>query len=106
MRITEYAVGAILAVMEKEKLDPEGVYFGIKQMDNGALGIGFTQEPEGRVMEFEQLKVTIANNINVEGVVVDFGEIDGKRGLVFLSEEQYVNNQIDGESSTGSQEGS
>lgn len=106
MKVTEYAVGAILAVMEKKKLDPAEFYFGVKQLDNGALGIGFTDEPEGPVMEYGSLRVTIAHNINTEGVVVDFGEVDGKQGLVFVSEEQYVNNQIDGESSTGSEESS
>ena len=93
MRITEYAVDAITGVMEAKGLDVEKCYFSVKQLDNGALGIGFAEEPEGKIMEFGKLRVTIATNINTEGVVVDFGEVEGKQGLVFISEEEYVNNQ-------------
>tara|TARA_Y100000034_G_C6696867_1_gene307111 strand:+ start:369 stop:656 length:288 start_codon:yes stop_codon:yes gene_type:complete len=93
MRLTKYASDAIIAIMESKGLNPKKCYFGIKQLENGTLGIGFTEEPEGKIIEFGKLCVTIADNINTENVVVDFGEVNGKRGLVFLSEEEYVNNQ-------------
>jgi hypothetical protein len=93
MRLTKYASEAILSVMDRIGLDPAKCYFGVKQLDNGALGIGFTEESEGETTEHGKLRVTIANNVNTENVVVDFGEVDGKQGLVFISEEEYVNNQ-------------
>jgi hypothetical protein len=47
----------------------------------------------------------IGHGIDMNGVVVDFGEVNGRRGIVFvteeqfnLAEEQYVD-QIDGKSS-------
>ncbi len=105
MRLTEYATEAIIGVMNAKGLPHKEWALEICTLDNGALGMGFTQERKGRAIEFGELTVMIADNVNSEGVVIDFGEVDGKRGLVFLSEEEYVNNQTDGESSTGSQEG-
>jgi hypothetical protein len=104
MRVTESAANAIVHVMSSKKLPPEEWSLEICTLENGALGMGFTQEKKGHVVEFGDLSVVVADNVNSEGVVVDFGEVEGKQGLVFLSEEEYVNNQTNGESGEGSQE--
>jgi hypothetical protein len=35
------------------------------------------------------LTLILASNLDTTGVVVDFGEIDGRKGLIFLGEEKW-----------------
>lgn len=110
MRVTENATEAIIGVMKSKGLPIDTWALEICTLDNGALGMGFTRERQGHAIEFGKLTVMIADNVNSEGVVIDFGEVKGKQGLVFLSEEEYENNQgeenvnnyIDEESGEGS----
>jgi hypothetical protein len=57
--------------------------------DNGAIGLGFSKGPHTNVVPFGELKLTIDPKIDTEGVLVDYTEIEGRRGLIFLSEEFY-----------------
>ena len=112
MRVTENATEAIIGVMISKGLPIDTWALEICVLDNGALGMGFTRERQGLAIKFGELTVMIAKNVDSEDVVIDFGEVEGKQGLVFLSEEEYENNQqgeenvnnnnIDGESSEGS----
>ena len=95
MKITETAIQAVLDIMKNQKLDPQEVYFEIKLLPNGAVGIGFNRDIDGQIREFGELKTVISPKIDMEGVVVDFGETNGKKGLLFFNEgAQNVNNQL------------
>lgn len=91
MRITEAAAEAILEVMTRKGLNPKSYFLeiGIFQDD---LGIGFTDERRGQFMQFGQLGVVIAQDVDTTGVVIDFGEIEGRKGLIFLGEEHVKRN--------------
>lgn len=90
MRITESAVKAILDVMNKKGLNPKKIHLEIGVFEGG-LGLGFTNEGIGQRQHFGDLSVVISHSVDTEGVVMDFGEVDGRKGLIFLGEEQYVN---------------
>jgi hypothetical protein len=104
MRITESAAKAILQVMVKKGLNPKQVHFEIGMFD-GSFGIRFNKDRHGKIMQFGPLTVVVADNVDTTGVVLDFGEINGRKGLLFTGEEQYVNNtnHSDGTSDQGSQ---
>lgn len=90
MKITESAANAILQVMIRKGLNPKKTFLEIGVFE-GNLGLGFTQDRHGKVIHFGPLVVVVASNVDTTGVVVDFGEIDGRKGLIFLGEEN-VNN--------------
>ena len=92
MRVTENATEAIIGVMDSKGLPHKEWALEICTLDNGTLGMGFTKERQGHAIEFGELTVMIADNVDSEGVVVDFGEVEGKQGLVFISEEEYEKN--------------
>ena len=89
MKITESASEAIVAVMKKKGLNTAKTYLEIGIFD-GNLGMGFTREPIGKIVKQGDLNVVVSNNVDSEGVVIDFGEINNKKGLIFLGED-YVN---------------
>ena len=91
MRITEAAAEAILEVMMRKGLNPKSCFLeiGVFQED---LGIGFTNERYGRFLQFGQLGVVISQDIDTTGIVIDFGEIEGRKGLIFLGEEHVKRN--------------
>lgn len=88
MKLTDSARNAIIDVMENKRLSPKEWYLEFRILENGAIGLGFTKERLPQVIEFGLLRLTIEEVIDTEGVLVDFGEIDGRQGLLFGSEEQ------------------
>jgi hypothetical protein len=86
MQITKPAVNAILDVMKSKGLDPKTTFLEIGVFE-GNLGIGFTRDKIGRIMKHGDLTVILASNLDTTGVVVDFGEINKRKGLIFLGEE-------------------
>lgn len=91
MRITDNAVKAIVSVMNKIGLDPKTTFMEIGLFESN-LGLSFTKEITGRSKKFGELTVVTQNNVDSDQVVVDYGEIEGRTGLIFLTEEQYANN--------------
>lgn len=89
MKITESASQIIIDVMKKKGLNPKTVFLEIGDF-NGDLGLGFTREPFGKVMKQGELNFVLSGKANLDGMTVDYGEINGKRGLIFLGED-YVN---------------
>ena len=83
MKITNAAAKAILAVMVKKKLNPEQVAFELK-LSNGVIGIGFNREMIGKKQQFGKLTVIIDQRIDSEGITIDFAEIGGRKGIIFL----------------------
>lgn len=105
MKFTDSAINAILETMRKRGLNPKEFVFDVSLRENGSVGIGFTKDRAGKTSKYGDLIVMIGHGIDMNGVVVDFGEVNGRRGIVFvteeqfnLAEEQYVD-QIDGKSS-------
>lgn len=86
MRITDEAADAILGVMSSSGLDPNTTYLEVGVFE-GNLGLGFTQRRYGRKLKFGGLSVVVADNIDTTGVLVDVGEHEGRKGLVFKGEE-------------------
>lgn len=85
MKITDSAAQAVLEVMKKKKLDPNHVFLEIGIFE-GNLGMAFTREKLGRSYNFGELTVVIRHDVDAAGVLVDFGEINGRKGLVFRAE--------------------
>jgi hypothetical protein len=100
MRLTDSAVEAILQVMIKKDLDPSKTFLEIGVFD-GAMGLGFTNETFGKRKNFGKLGVIISHKIDTTGVVIDFGEIKGRKGLIFLGEDNV--NHSNGEGDTRNQ---
>jgi hypothetical protein len=91
MHVTEQAVEAIVNIMKRQELDPKNVYFEIKLLPNGAVGIGFTYNREGIFREFGELKTLVSTDIDMNGVIIDCGQTGDREGILFLKEEQNVN---------------
>jgi hypothetical protein len=83
MKLTDPAKDAILEVMQRQGLDPEQWYLEFRLLENGAIGLGFTRSSAEQVLEFGDLKLTIDEVIDTKGVMVDYGEMEGKKGLYF-----------------------
>jgi len=86
MNLTETARDAIIEVMKKKNLDPQEWYLEFRIVDNGAIGLGFTKKALRQILEFGELRLTIDGVIDTEGVVVDYGENDGRKGLFFIAD--------------------
>ncbi len=86
MRITVSAAEAILKVMTKKGLDPKITFLEIAAT-NGSLGMSFTQDRIGKLLKIGELNVLIEPNIDTTGVVMDFGKIGDRSGLIFFGEE-------------------
>ena len=86
MFITLKAVDAILKTMESKGLDPKTVFMEIGIFD-GNLGIAFTRDKFGKVIDLGGLNVIFQNNLEFEDITVDFVEVDGKTGLIFKERE-------------------
>jgi hypothetical protein len=85
MKITDSAVEAILSTMKKKGLDPKKTFLEVGIFD-GNLGIGFTREGFGRKIKNNDLTVVVTNNIDSANIVIDYNEINGRKGLIFSSE--------------------
>lgn len=96
MRITDAAVQAILGVMFKKGLDPKKFFLEIGFFANqmgksGKFGIAFTQDVDGQILKFGQLTVIVNHDIDTTGVLIDFGQNNGRNGLIFTGEENVSN---------------
>lgn len=92
MKVTNSAIEIILDIMQKRGLDPSKTFLEVRLLENGALGFGFTRDRLGKLIKFGDLSVIEAFGTETSDTVIDFGEVNGKKGLIFLSEEEY--NQI------------
>lgn len=90
MKITDAAVKAILDVMASNGMDTKTTFLEIGVF-KGAIGLGFTRDRIGVMDKYGDLNVMIDPSIDTTGVVIDFGEIEGKRGLIFLGDENVGN---------------
>lgn len=86
MKLTESAITAILHVMKKRKLDTKKVVFEFHLLDNGGVGIGFTRDRQGVPHQYGDLTVMVGNGVDMSGTTVDFGEVNGRMGLIFLED--------------------
>ena len=86
MKLTDPARDAILEVMQRQGLDPQIWYLEFRILENGAIGLGFTQQCAEQILEFGDLKLTIDQVIDTEGVQVGYGHFQGKDGLFFGAE--------------------
>jgi hypothetical protein len=86
MKLTDSAVTAILNVMKKRKLDTNQVVFEFHLLDNGGVGIGFTRDRQGVSQQYGDLTVMVGNGVNMGNTTVDFGEVKGRMGLIFLED--------------------
>jgi hypothetical protein len=86
MRVTDKANEAILGIINRAKLNPQNTYFEIKLLENGAVGIGFNNKLEGVLHEYGDLKTAISFDIDMNGVVIDYGVIGDDKGIMFLKE--------------------
>lgn len=86
MKLTEPAVEAILGVMRSKDLDPNQFSLELRVLENGALGMGFSKDAQGKTTKLGDLTVVVDDVIDSDGVVIDFVEMDGKKGLAFLAE--------------------
>lgn len=84
MKLTDSAVAAILNVMKKRRLDTSKVVFEFHLLKNGGIGIGFTKDRQGISQQYGELTVMIGNGVNMGNTIVDFGEVKGRMGLIFL----------------------
>ena len=87
MKLTDSARNAIVNVMLKQELDPQVWYLEFRVLENGAIGLGFTQGALQQDLEFGDLRLTIQDRIDTDGVVVDYGEFEGRPGLFFGNQE-------------------
>lgn len=87
MEFTQSAANAILTVMKKNNLDPKDFILLFERMDNGTLGFTFSKDKiHSRV--FHGLRVKINSDVGMDNTVVDFGEVAGRRGIIFLEKQK------------------
>lgn len=90
MRITDNAANAIVNVMKTKGLNPKDTFLEIGVFE-GNLGMSFSKDAMGKMIKHGELTMVISSEVDSTGVVIDFGEVNGKKGLIFLGE-QNVNN--------------
>lgn len=90
MRITDNAANAIVSVMKLKGLNPKDTFLEIGVFE-GNLGMGFSRDAMGKMIKHGELTMVISSEVDSTGVVIDFGEVNGKKGLIFLGEKD-VNN--------------
>lgn len=93
MKLTDPARDAILDIMRRQELDPQQWYLEFRELENGAIGLGFTQQALQQVLTFGELRLTIDEVIDSGGVLVDYGEFEGKNGIFFSAEPQGCNGE-------------
>lgn len=91
MKITDSAWQTIVKIMKSKNLNPKNTFLEIGVFE-GNLGISFTKEPIGKRLQFGELNVVVSGDVECNpDLVIDFGEINNKKGLIFLGEKN-VNN--------------
>jgi len=84
MKLTDSAATAILDVMKKRKLDPKKIVFEFHLLKNGGVGIGFSRDKHGTSLQYGDLTVIIGNGVDMGNTVIDFGQVNGRMGIIFL----------------------
>jgi len=85
MRITETAAKIILQTMVSQGLDPKKISILFDICEN-RLTFEFTLEDKKRETNFYGLRVQHSNQIP-KNLIIDYAEVQGKRGLVFTNNE-------------------
>ncbi len=100
MEITHTALSTILDIMKRKGLDSSKFYLQFGTVE-GQLAFCFTPEPIGEIQKFGELMVLkpVGSAINLDGLVVDFVEINGKQGLIFQDTGAVNVSHSDGKSS-------
>jgi hypothetical protein len=86
MKITPIAVKSLLEIMDARGLNTKEWCLEIRILDNGVVGIGFNKVERDFI--FGDLGIAIDERVDTEGLLIDLGEIDGKKGLIFSSEQE------------------
>ena len=84
MKLTDSAAFAILDVMKMAKLDPKKIVFQFYLLKNGGIGMTFSKDRNGIAQQYGELTVMIGNGIDMNQTKVDYGEMNGRRGIIFL----------------------
>lgn len=92
MKFTESAVDAILGTMKRKGLSPKEFIFELSIRENGAFGIGFSKDRVGFKHQYGDLVIMVGPNLDMSGITIDFGEIDGRQGIIFLTDKQEEQN--------------
>ena len=87
MLITNAAQKVILNVMKNKGLDVEKIFLEIDVQREGNfkgnLGIAFNKEKTGHVIKQNGFQVTVGYGLSHENIIIDYAEIDGRKGLIF-----------------------
>lgn len=100
MNITKQAATEILRVMSEVDLDIQK-FAASFEFVNGGVGFSFTKDTFGKEYKFHGLRVIVDERIETEDMIIDFSEVDGRKGLIFKGEEDGSNTER--KSSQGSQ---
>jgi len=84
MKLTDSATAAILDVMKKRRLDPKKIAFEFHLLENGGVGIGFSRDKHGTSLQYGDLTVIIGNGVDMGNTTIDYGEVKGRLGIIFL----------------------
>lgn len=84
MRFTDEAARAILQIMKRRSLDPRKIVFELSILADGSIGIRFNQDRQGVSHKFGELTVMIDPRLESNQTVIDYGEIEGRKGIIFL----------------------
>lgn len=95
MKISESASKVILSIMEKNNLDPKSYYLKFEIMTNGALGFTFTSESE-KCEYHHGLGVCVDASVSMKDTFVDYGEVNGRKGIIFMENKNGNNNDTKG----------
>lgn len=85
MKITDNAVDAILNVMKQKGLDPKTVFLELAVFE-GNLGMGFSRDAMGVKTKHGELTIIISSEVDCADMTIDYGDYQGKKGLIFLGE--------------------
>ncbi len=86
MRITDSAVPTIVNLMRSRGLDLKTYLLEFGVFEGTAPGIAFTAEPKGQIFQFGDLRVSISPQVDTDRLVVDYGEVAGRKGIIFLED--------------------
>jgi len=81
MKITKSAVDQILETMDIMGMDPKEYFLLFSESNQGDCAIGFTKEGQPEIHD----GLGVVCSIDMSNVTVDLIEVDGKKGLTFIS---------------------
>lgn len=86
MKITDNAVASLIAILEKAGLDPATTYFEFRMLPDNSVGLGFNKFKMGNRLTFGRLNVCVDPRVDMTGMVIDYGKIGDREGLIFTGE--------------------